>query len=153
MPRVFVLVLSFCIPFLMLALTAQADGQPSKGAQGMPGARGTFEFKPEDWIKGTLTWWKDTDGIKPGEAGCHVGTDRNGKPNGRAFGEACLSGVLLVESNPGTDELRSHKDDIGHPDRFDCNAWCVGQAHQKGFVNPYRRLLLVSSQPNVSATE
>ncbi len=105
---------------------------PSKGAAGMPGAAGTFEFQPSDWQEGQTTWWKDTDGVDPGVAGCHVGTDENGEPNGRMFGEACLDNGLLVESNPGVDELHSHGNDTGHPDTFDCNAWCVGKGKASG---------------------
>lgn len=98
----------------------------------MPGAKGTFEFKPEDFMEGKETWWKDSDGIDPGTAGCHLGTDSEGEPNGRIFGEACLPDGLLVESNPGADELHSHKGDIGHPDTFDCNEWCGGEGSSKG---------------------
>ncbi len=98
----------------------------------MAGAKGTFDFKPKDWAQGQTTWWKDTDGVKPGKAGCHVGTDQDGKANGRMFGEACLSDVLLVESNPGADVIHEHVDDIGHPDKFDCNSWCIGQGSAKG---------------------
>jgi len=48
------------------------------------------------------------------------------------FGEACLESGLLVESNPGEVELHSHKNDTGHPDTFDCNAWCVGKGASGG---------------------
>ena len=116
----------------VLAWPAYADGEPSVGAKDMAGAKGTFEFKPEDWAPGTTSWWKDTDGVDPGTAGCHIGTDSAGTPNGRMFGEACLADGLLVESNPGADELHSHKDDIGHPDKFDCNAWCIGEGASEG---------------------
>jgi hypothetical protein len=40
--------------------------------------------------------------------------------------------VLLVESNPGADVIHKHADDIGHPDKFDCNAWCIGQGSTEG---------------------
>lgn len=115
-----------------LSTPAMADSGPSKGAKDMPGAKGTFEFKPADWAEGTLSWWKDSDGVDPGTAGCHIGTDKEGKPNGRMFGEACLSETELVESNPGTDVVHSHKNDVGHPDKFDCNAWCIGKGSAKG---------------------
>ena len=116
----------------LLTFSANADDGPSELTQGMAGARGTFEFKPEDWSAGETTWWKDTDGVDPGTAGCHIGTDSNGEPNGRMFGEACLADGLLVESNPGADVLHSHDNDIGHPDKFDCNAWCIGNDASKG---------------------
>jgi hypothetical protein len=133
MPRVIGPIFTFCILLTIFVYAARADGPPSKGAQGMPVALGTFEFKPDDWKEGELTWWKDTDGIKPGEAGCHVGTDADGEPNGRSFAEACLDGdANLVESNPDANELHSHVNDVGHPDKFDCNAWCIGQGATKG---------------------
>jgi hypothetical protein len=127
MSRFSALIVAFCVPLAMLAANAGATGHPSSGAEGMPGAKGTFEFKPADWMEGTTSWWTDSDGVDPGVAGCHIGTDAEGKPNGRMFGEACLPNGLLVESNPGADELHSHTNDIGHPDTFDCNEWCVGQ--------------------------
>jgi len=132
MSRASALILAFCLPMLMLVHAVHADGPPSVGAKGMAGAKGTFDFKPKDWAQGQTTWWKDTDGVKPGKAGCHIGTDQDGKANGRMFGEACLSDVLLVESNPGADVIHEHVDDIGHPDKFDCNSWCIGQVFAKG---------------------
>ncbi len=112
--------------------SSEDDHAPSGGAKDMPGALGTFEFKPTDWKKGELSYWKDTDGVAPGVAGCHIGTDKDGNANGRMFGEACLSATELVESNPGKDVIHSHTDDTGHPDKFDCNAWCVGNGSAKG---------------------
>lgn len=132
MLRMLALVLSFCIPLLVLSNTASADGAPSQDANEMPGALGTFEFKPFDWERGKKTWWVDTDGVDPGKAGCHVETDPDGKPLGRSFPEACLDPVTLVESNPGAGVVHSHENDTGHPDKFNCNAWCVGQGASKG---------------------
>ncbi len=132
MPRLFTLMLALCISMLAATSIVMASSDPSSGAAGMPGAKGTFEFKPTDWIEGATSWWKDSDGVDPGTAGCHLGTDADGKPNGRMFGEACLPDGLLVESNPGAEELHSHTNDIGHPDMFDCNAWCVGKGASKG---------------------
>ena len=116
---------------MMSANAGDSKHEPSAGAEGMPGAEGTFEFKPADWVEGEMTWWLDSDGIDPGEAGCHTGADGNVKPNGRMSGEACLESGLLVESNPGEVELHSHKNDTGHPDTFDCKefrfpalCWC-----------------------------
>lgn len=130
MSRFFTLLFT-CTTTLLIATAAVADG-PSAGAHDMPGAKGTFEFRPADWKAGETSWWKDSDGVDPGTAGCHIGTDSKGKPNGRMFGEACLPNGLLVESNPGTDELHSHKNDTGHPDTFDCTAWCIGQGAAAG---------------------
>lgn len=122
----------FLFTLALLAGCSDSDKEPSAGAAGMAGATGTIEFQPDDWQEGTTSWWKDTDGIAPGMAGCHLGTDSLGAPNGRMFGEACLADGLLVESNPGKDELHAHSNDLGHPDTFDCNAWCQGQGHTGG---------------------
>ena len=121
----------FAISLLLITGPTSA-GEPSDAASRMPGATGTIEFEPKDRMPGQLTWWVDSDGVDPGKAGCHIGTDASGEPNGRMFGEACLADGRLVESNPGTDELHSHADDLGHPDTFDCNAWCVGTGHAAG---------------------
>jgi hypothetical protein len=126
------IILACSISLLMMSGMANATGEPSSGAKGMPGAMGTFEYKPNDLMEGKTTWWKDSDGVKPGVAGCHIGTDEKGKPNGRMFGEACLPDEMLVESNPGADELHSHKNDIGHPDTFDCSMVCWNWIYQGG---------------------
>ena len=129
----FVWLLAFCIPAMMLLNAASANGPPTAGASKIPGAKGTIEYKPEGW-KGTgvTTYWKDSDGIKPGVAGCHVEVTKHGKSftGRRVFGEACMND-LLVELNPGRNVVHPHKDDLGHPDTFDCNAWCVGARKAK----------------------
>ncbi len=130
--KVRIFVLLFCIFQMMSIYAADEAGAPSAGAKNMAGAKGTFEFKPNDWISGQTSWWKDSDGVAPGIAGCHIGTDDQGTPNGRMFGEACLPDGLLVESNPDINELHSHNNDTGHPDTFDCNEWCVGNGQTKG---------------------
>lgn len=134
MKRSLYLLITLCIPTMLAIspLSAADDGEPSKGAKGIPGALGVFSFKPKDWKEGELTYWKDTDGVNPGEAGCHIGTDKNGNANGRMFGEACMSETVLVESNPGVDAVHPHTDDTGHPDKFDCDQWCQGQGSAKG---------------------
>ena len=132
MTRIVESVAVLALIMLVLILDANASGKPSAGAEGIAGAEGTFEFKPDDWMEDTTSWWKDSDGVAPGVAGCHIGTDAEGNSNGRVFGEACLPDGLLVESNPATDELHSHSDDVGHPDLFDCNAWCVGEGASGG---------------------
>jgi hypothetical protein len=136
--------LAVCIPVLMLHSVAQgvaqdvAQGQheePSDEAKGMPGALGTIPFMPDDWIgEGVTTYWVDTDGVDPGVAGCHIGVQLNGTPNGRFFGEACQSQQILIESNPGKGVIHPHRDDTGHPDRFDCAKWCVGARQATGGV-------------------
>ncbi len=126
------LILIACLSMVAGTYTHADSGKPSSGAEGMPGAKGTFEFTPQDHFPEKTTWWKDSDGVNPGVAGCHIGTDEKGIPNGRTFGEACLPNGLLVESNPDKDELHSHKYDTGHPDTFDCRAWCVGNGKKSG---------------------
>ena len=133
MSRMLALIAAFCI--LVSGHAAMADSPPSSGAKGMAGAKGTFSFKPTDWKgKGHTSYWIDTDGIDPGKEGCHIGTNSKGKANGRTFGEACLANGLLVESNPGANELHKHTDDVGHPDTFDCNLWCKGKGQAAGDV-------------------
>ena len=127
------LAVSTCLFLIISACSHHNEGEPSIGAEGMPGAKGTFEFKPTDFISGETSWWKDSDGVNPDVAGCHIGTDDQGTPNGRLFGEACLADGLLVESNPGREELHSHSNDTGHPDTFDCNAWCIGNGENGGY--------------------
>lgn len=127
------MIVAFAAALLLSACGSEDSHPPSKGASGMAGAVGTFEFEPTDWKEGETSYWKDSDGVAPGVAGCHIGTDADGNPNGRAFGEACLpGGILLVESNPGADVVHKHTNDLGHPDKFDCNAWCKGEGKSKG---------------------
>jgi hypothetical protein len=121
-----------CIVVLLQACAALTSGPPSADARGMPGALGVIDYKPQDVRPGETTWWKDTDGVDPGTAGCHIGTDKDGNPNGRMFGEACLPDGKLVESNPGAGVLHSHTDDTGHPDLFDCSEWCRGHGSSDG---------------------
>ena len=128
-------ILVVCIPVLMFLSVAQCQHEePSAGAKGMPGALGTMEYKPTDWKGNVTTYWKDTDGVDPGVAGCHIGVTQDGKPNGRFFGEACQNDRTLIESNPGAGVIHPHTNDLGHPDRFDCNAWCIGAKKAKGGV-------------------
>jgi hypothetical protein len=122
MPRIFTFVLALGTAFLMSTTLVSGSGEPSPGAKDMPGAAGTFEFKPTDWMEGIISWWKDSDRVDPGVPGCHIGTNAKGEPNGRMFGEAYLPDGMLVESNPSAEELHSHKNDIGHPDELNCNA-------------------------------
>jgi len=144
-----VLVLAICAPAWLHA--DEHEGAPSDGAKGKCGAMGTFEFKPPDWTghkeppPGPVTWWKDTDGVDPGTAGCHLGlSGEGGELNGRMFGEACLPDGLLVESNPAAGVPHSHRNDIGHPDKFDCKKWCGCQNFAKGVCVP------VSSEPSAA---
>lgn len=132
MSRNLLLMLALVLSVLMIGCATQNQATPSAAAASMPGATGTFEFQPSDWQEGQTTYWSDTDGIAPGVAGCHLGTDADGEPNGRMFGEACLEDGRLVESNPGKGVVHKHTNDTGNPDTFDCNAWCVGQGKSSG---------------------
>ena len=128
-------VIAACIPVLMLVNATGAEhSDPSAGAKGMPGALGVIEYKPADWKGKVSTYWDDTDGVAPKVAGCHVGVTQAGKPNGRFFGEACQSDQVLIESNPGKGVIHAHTGDLGHPDTFNCKAWCVGTGNAKGGV-------------------
>ena len=152
MSRLISLLLVCCIPMLIVAGVANATGEPSSGAKGMSGAMGTFEFKPDDWMEEKTTWWKDSDGVAPGTAGCHIGTDSEGAPNGRMFGEACLPDGLLVESNPGADTLHSHKNDIEHPANSTAMRGVSARARPRGpaLLPPHH---LVNSPPCALANE
>lgn len=130
MLRTLFLMLVFCSAGLLHA--AEADGPPSCEAAGMPGAVGTFELEPPRWRPGVTTYWIDTDGVDPGTAGCHQEYTARRRPKKRMFAEACLPDGLLVESNPGAGKLHLHENDLGHPDKFDCNAWCKGKGHTGG---------------------
>lgn len=133
MSRILSLVILLCTVFIVSSCVKKdgppyppADGAPSPAAENMRGAMGTMTFVPNDWTDQD-SYWKDSDGVDPDAAGCHIGTDAQGTPNGRMFGEVCLSDVVLVESNPGANELHKHKNDVGHPDIIHCNAWCLGK--------------------------
>src|SRR5262245_32966373 len=139
---VLVLVLAICIPAWLHA--AEADDPPSaEGTKGKGGQLGEFPPQPADWPGRDqppypVSWWKDSDGVDPGTAGCHEGlVDKDGKLNGRMFGEACIDdNKVLIESNPEKDKPHSHENDIGHPYHYDCQKWCVCQGHAKGVCVP-----------------
>lgn len=145
MSRSIALVWALCFPTLLFAGNAQPSSKPpSKDALGMCGALGVVTFIPEEWEfegprvliegAGPTTWWKDTDGVDPGVAGCHLELHVDGE-SGRAFGEACLDETLLLETNPGQAVEHPHHNDIGHPDIFDCHMWCRGQGAEGGVCN------------------
>ena len=157
MSRALALVLSFCLPLLLLnnpgaaknpksikekcavVIVKPANECASTAAQNLKGALGEKEFTAiELGLKKDLdatTFWYDTDGVDPGVAGCHIGvTDGSDKKkrNGRTFGEACIDNVLLIESNPGANVVHPHKGDDGHPDLFNCSIWCKGRGKTSG---------------------
>jgi hypothetical protein len=81
-----------------------------------------------DGGSGKTSWWKDTEGVDPEVAGCHVEFTGDGcaaaATPGRNFGEKCLPDDVLVETNPGADACHQHAGDIGHPYTVPCNDWC-----------------------------
>ena len=104
---------------------------PSSAAAAFPGARGRFPLQPGDWIGspdgGPTTQWLDTDGVAPEIAGGHLGWDLVADEwDGRAFAEVCREDGLLVESNPGVEEIHDHANDTGSPDTFNCKEYCMG---------------------------
>jgi hypothetical protein len=48
------------------------------------------------------------------------------------FGEVCLADGFLVVLNLGTGVLHSHNNELGHPDKFNCNVWCIAKGWVKG---------------------
>ncbi len=117
---------------VLSACSQHSAQEPSAGGNIMAGAEGKLEFKPDDWVSGETTFWKDTDGVDPGTAGCHIGADGDGLPNSRMFGEACLPDGQLMESSPSAGQLHRHRNDIGRPYKFDCKAWCIGNGSSAG---------------------
>ena len=131
--------LALSIPLVLWLGAASAQEPqhpPSPLAKGMPGALGTFDYRPPDYKADVRSYWYDTDGVDPGVAGCHVGVagEKDKTPNGRVFGEACRDIRVLIESNPAADQIHGHADDVGHPDLFDCNAWCKQAKKASGGV-------------------
>jgi hypothetical protein len=104
------------------------DGGPHDGGPhddgGLPDPHSAPKI-PYDGGTGQRSWWKDTDGIEPELAGCHVEYTAQGCANAaaRQFGEYC-SADGLVETNPGPGECHDHARDIGHPYVVDCDRWC-----------------------------
>ncbi len=88
-----------------------------------------------DLETGQDSYWSDSDGVNPGNAGCHLEYADNAcgviKP-GREFGEFCLDSDRLVESNPGAEECHTHKGDLGAPNVTSCSEWCKGQQFASG---------------------
>lgn len=104
----------------------------SSEALAWPGALGRFRVTPTEinpdyeWYEGETTTWKDTDGVAPEDAGCHIEiTQPPLVTPQRFFGELCLDEVRLVETNPNVDQAHPHNDDLGAPDVFNCNTYCM----------------------------
>lgn len=126
------LLLAFLAMMMMGCGQDSEYDKASQSAKNMPGVLGSTSYKPDDWQKGQTTWWYDTDGMSPGVPGCLIGTDEQGVKNGRTISEVCIDGKILHEYNIEKNKLISHKNDIAHPDVFDCVAWCIGQGKSSG---------------------
>jgi hypothetical protein len=105
-----------------------------------PGWLGRIEI---DTLPGHIEqYWTDSDGVRPEAAGCHTAF-ANKNIDGvcltpivdpdSVFGEFCLPAAQdgfpagsLVESNPAAGVCHPHKNQKGHPDVYDCDAFCKG---------------------------
>ena len=123
-----------------MALWPSDEGvDPCDPVRDMPGWQG------RTMIKTPPGCWKDSDGIAPGVAGLHLHCESSeegnctksscGNTTGAVIGEVCFkftsstgeeSPLWLVETNPGIDVCHEHKGGEGHPDVFDCDAFCNG---------------------------
>ncbi len=116
-----------------------------------PGWLGRTEIHPEvlddrgDPYLGDQ-YWTDTDGVDPATPGCHypfesrsiAGVCSDPLNAASKFGEFCNPAVgqpnhadgfaegTLIESNPAAGVCHPHKDGLGHPDVYDCDAYCKG---------------------------
>jgi hypothetical protein len=72
--------------------------------------------------------WTDTDGVDPATPGCHLPWFHKDctQAIGGVFGEVCMPGDVLLETNPGEDVCHGHKHGVGYPDLFSCEAYCLG---------------------------
>jgi len=88
--------------------------------------------------------WSDTDGVTPEVPGYHIqckskdGCQTCGKPTGLVVPEGChafertvdghteVSPRWLIETNPDAEVCHPHTGGEGHPDVFDCEAYCKG---------------------------
>jgi len=124
-----------CVPFFAMAASATASDDACPAIAGISKTGCTTPLTPADVLKGIKeTFWYDTDGVDPDVAGCHIGVKglNDKTPNGRSFGEACQSNLILIESNPAKDVIHSHKNDIGSPYLVNCDEWCKGFKKAKG---------------------
>lgn len=96
---------------------------------------------PYDGGTGRKTWWKDTDGVIPELAGCHVEYEAQGCTSDlqRSFGEMCQDGNTLIETNPGAGICHDHAGDIGHPYAVPCDKWCKNEQVIQTPDGPVRR--------------
>ncbi len=112
----------------------------------LPGLLGTTEIVTAIPGHDGDQYWTDSDGVLPELAGCHFpfsGMDADGDCTGPlapagVFGEFCNPAEgepmhqagfpvgALIESNPEADACHPHKDGLGHPYVYDCDAYCKG---------------------------
>ena len=56
--------ITLLLPLLVFATSSYGDDEPSNGARGIPGALGSFEYKPDDWMEGKkLGGWIQMESI------------------------------------------------------------------------------------------
>lgn len=129
--------------WVAIALAAGGAAAAEKPCPTLPGIQDPcrMEYKPSGWKPGKTTYWIDTDGVDPGVAGCHIEVtgpnSRTFATPRRVFGEACeAGGKILIESNPGINEIHAHENDLGHPYRVNCETWCKGQGKRTGACQP-----------------
>lgn len=103
---------------------------------GLPGWMGRTQISTSEGC------WVDSDGVLPELAGCHMlvsGDDACSACESdvqERIGEACYTFIQpdgtpaatawLIETNPGAEVCHPHAGGKGHPDVFDCDAYCKG---------------------------
>ncbi len=123
---------------------AEAASEPMQ--EELPGYLGKTEIETPIPGHDGDQYWTDSDGVRPAVAGCHFpfsGMTAEGSCTGPlepagVFGEFCNPAEddpmhqagfpvgALIESNPAADVCHQHKDGLGHPDVYDCDAFCKG---------------------------
>lgn len=119
--------------------------------ESLPGFLGQTEIEtPIPGYEGEQ-YWTDSDGVDPAVAGCHFpfsGMSDAGECTGSlapagVFGEFCnppegdpmhqpgFPVGALIESNPAAGVCHPHKDGLGHPDVYDCDAFCKGTESER----------------------
>ncbi len=123
---------------------AEETSEPTQ--EDLPGFLGRTEIETPIPGHDGDQYWTDTDGVHPDVAGCHFpfsGMTAEGACTGPlapagVFGEFCnppeddpmhQTGFpvgALIESNPEADVCHPHGNGLGHPDVYDCDAFCKG---------------------------
>lgn len=127
------------------AETSPTTADP-RAAVSLPGFLGRTEIETPIPGYGGDQYWTDSDGVDPAVAGCHFpfsGMTAAGACTGPlapagVFGEFCNPAEgdpmhqagfpvgALIESNPAAGVCHPHANGLGHPDVYDCDAYCKG---------------------------